>query len=171
LAKLKFIHRDEIGFRTVVSTQHMDISIHLVSQNDERDPLSFSQVAYLAGNIVADTKLKWSRLVLEIHSNNHMSMARKPLDSLGTVEGLPDALFVRAFWPSETFGQLAVLVANNRIVEVLIRLSPIKYRSATLHGISLSTRTYAEFLEEFNLVNGPRQKKRRDTAEQSVASQ
>lgn len=148
---------EEIRLRIVCKRQDYDSSIFLNRGYPKHDryPFHHARAVRLEGKIVEPQKFRWDQGVVTIWPLDFTPETVKKLDDFGFVETKGTVLRAKAFWPSISFSDIVSAAAAKRILEVRITISPIKYRSASVLGLSFDTRSDEDFEKEFLFWNGP----------------
>jgi hypothetical protein len=157
MAKARKKQPEEISVRIVCESQDFDTSISINRRYPKHDnhPFSHLRGVRLEGKIVEPSKFRWIHGIVDIWPSDFTPETVKKLDDFGFVETKGTVLRARAFWPSESFPDIVSAVAAKRILEMRVTISPIKYRSAAVLGLSFDTRSNEDFEKEFLFWNGP----------------
>ena len=157
MAKDKNRKVEDIRFRLICEQQDADSSTDLPIGNFEfnSEPVWFNYEVRLCGKIIGPPKFKWHTGTILLAPSSYLLKATKKIEGLGSVDTKGEVLRAKIFWPEEGFSGLVALVAANRIAEVRLTITPVKYRSADVLGCSINTRTNEETETELDFWNGP----------------
>lgn len=157
MAKTRKKEPEEITVRIICERHDFDTSIFLNRRfpKHDRNPFTHLREVRLEGKIVEPQKFRWDQGVVTIWPSDFTPETVKKLDDFGFVETKGTVLRAKAFWPSISFSDIVSAAAAKRILEVRITISPIKYRSASVLGLSFNTRSDEDFEKEFLFWNGP----------------
>jgi len=146
--KNRRVREEYVGYAMRPSSWDYYFSFRVSDPKSRWDPGPYSQLATLSfkGDLIRPAETRYKHVEVTLSARTGM-MEERPGEvyrSIGSLTASGDDLSAYVFVPAEFMSELAAVAQSGRVQAIDFSGTRLRYRSASLHSVSLTTRNEEE---------------------------